>query len=409
MTLVLSAPPPFRKPDPRRQRVLLLLGSVAIHAAVLIPIALHTVVVPAFLDNNRTFEVWIDMARPEPRPQERPQPDIRPELRPVPDSRIEQVQEQPRPVDPPVIEERPQPERQQATVMQQQQLQELSAQTPQLAPQALPRPLYAESLDAPNPLSPVDALGPVPVVTIAPRPHIEAIDGPVGDSVRPLDANNAINNVQTEIARMANTEVVSAAPDVPMPRRARMTEEELAALAAAAASGALDDAWIYVPEGGAAGQAGQDGSAGGAGAGAAGGAAAAASGSGDIYFRGTPVDCTQPHMLSDIQKLSCDSAEARRIQSAIDRGVRVMGTGDAARDTRMSEDAAARARAYEARRAPARGGVGVVGVEDGPGSNFGMGAAGRHLDPSLRPDSTGPIQSRQRDGDEAARIKRTPN
>lgn len=50
---------------------------------------------------------------------------------------------------------------------------------------------------------------------------------------------------------------------------------------------------------------------------------------------------------------------------------------------------------YEARRRPLSGGIGIVGPQDGPGSNFGIGVAGVHLDPSLRPDSSTNVHTKR--------------
>ncbi|WP_284222997.1 hypothetical protein, partial [Brevundimonas denitrificans] len=64
----------------------------------------------------------------------------------------------------------------------------------------------------------------------------------------------------------------------------------------------------------------------------------------------------------------------------------------------FAAEGARRLAQYEARRRPLAGGTGNVGPQDGVGSNFGIGVAGAHLDPSFRPDSTQNIRTDRRDG-----------
>ena len=47
---------------------------------------------------------------------------------------------------------------------------------------------------------------------------------------------------------------------------------------------------------------------------------------------------------------------------------------------------------YEAQRRPLSGGVGVMPPQECPGSNFGVGCAGAHLDPSMRQGATTNVQ-----------------
>jgi|TARA_R100000149_G_scaffold66008_1_gene42749 hypothetical protein len=65
----------------------------------------------------------------------------------------------------------------------------------------------------------------------------------------------------------------------------------------------------------------------------------------------------------------------------------ISGSGNAARDARFAAEGRREMEAYEARRRPLAGGTGVTGVGDCPGSNFGMGCPGAHLDPGFRQDS----------------------
>lgn len=347
-----------------RQRSALLLASVALHAAVLIPIALNTVFIPTFDDDN-SFEVWLDMRPPEPREMPlsppRPTPVDRTEPQPQ-DTLVEPPLEQP--VEKPV--ERPVEQR--LDSLRQTPLEHADRPLPQVQQQ---RPRDIQSMDeaVPGSVSDLDTMA-LPNVT-APRitrPHIEAIDGPVTSSVSDIQNRNLPSIVagQSQAADQAGQNPAgeqsldqAGAPDAPIPRRARLDEEAEAALAAAAAGGALDDVWTYRPEGGGNPPAGGAGSPAGGSSGA-GGVAGNTATQGRIYYgRSTPLDCTQPQMLSDIQRLSCDSADARRIRESMERGRRVMGTGNAERDARNSAEGGQRLNDYERRRAPLQSGVGV--------------------------------------------------
>jgi hypothetical protein len=65
----------------------------------------------------------------------------------------------------------------------------------------------------------------------------------------------------------------------------------------------------------------------------------------------------------------------------------ISGSGNAARDARFAAEGRREMEAYEARRRPLAGGTGVTGVGDCPGSNFGIGCPGAHLDPGFRQDA----------------------
>lgn len=105
--------------------------------------------------------------------------------------------------------------------------------------------------------------------------------------------------------------------------------------------------------------------------------------------------------LTAAEQAVCDERAAARTGPAI------TGTGNPARDSRFAAEGARALARYEARRRPLSGGVGVVGPADCAGSNFGTGCAGAHLDPSLRPDATGPLRAR-RDGPRASGAPLTP-
>jgi hypothetical protein len=101
-----------------------------------------------------------------------------------------------------------------------------------------------------------------------------------------------------------------------------------------------------------------------------------------------------PGRLTPAERSACDA----RFGAAALGAAPIRGTGDPARDARFAAEGARALAAYESLRRPASGSIGVVGPTDGVGSNFGMGVAGAHMDPSLRPDSTENIRTNRRDG-----------
>ena len=108
-------------------------------------------------------------------------------------------------------------------------------------------------------------------------------------------------------------------------------------------------------------------------------------------MRGRPPGCASPELLSRAERVICDDRFGERAAAAPP----ISGSGDAARDDRFAREGRRALAEYENRRRPLAGGVGVVGPQDGPGSNFGIGVAGAHLDPALRPDSTSNIRTRR--------------
>jgi hypothetical protein len=100
--------------------------------------------------------------------------------------------------------------------------------------------------------------------------------------------------------------------------------------------------------------------------------------------------CANPLLLSPVEQAICDDRFGRRAAAA--------APIDNTAGSPFAAEGARRLAQYEARRRPLAGGSGNVGPQDGPGSNFGMGVAGAHLDPSFRPDSTQNIRTDRRDG-----------
>lgn len=100
--------------------------------------------------------------------------------------------------------------------------------------------------------------------------------------------------------------------------------------------------------------------------------------------------CAAPGLLNDAERANCDDRFGQRAAAA--------APIDDTAGSPFAAEGARRLALYEARRRPLAGGAGVVGPQDGPGSNFGIGVAGAHLDPSLQPDSTQNIRTDRRDG-----------
>lgn len=108
-------------------------------------------------------------------------------------------------------------------------------------------------------------------------------------------------------------------------------------------------------------------------------------------LRTSPVGCASPRLLSAGERAVCDDRFGARAAAAAP----IEGTGNPERDARFAREGARALAEYEARRRPLGGGTGNVGVQEGPGSNFGIGVAGAHLDPALRPDSTTNVRTRR--------------
>ena len=103
------------------------------------------------------------------------------------------------------------------------------------------------------------------------------------------------------------------------------------------------------------------------------------------------VGCASPNLLTPAERAICDDRFGARAAAAAP----IEGTGNPERDARFAREGARALAEYEARRRPLSGGTGNVGVQEGPGSNFGIGVAGAHLDPALRPDSTTNVRTRR--------------
>jgi len=108
-------------------------------------------------------------------------------------------------------------------------------------------------------------------------------------------------------------------------------------------------------------------------------------------LRTSTVGCSSPNLLTSAERAICDDRLGARAAAAAP----IEGTGNRERDARFAREGRRALAQYEARRRPLAGGTGNVGVQEGPGSNFGIGVAGAHLDPALRPDSTTNVRTRR--------------
>ncbi|MGW8704712.1 hypothetical protein ACWGLL_02715 [Brevundimonas sp. NPDC055814] len=197
----------------------------------------------------------------------------------------------------------------------------------------------------------------------------------------------------------AALEQAPVAPAVIAPIRPRKKDEEdgrdglpappaprLAAPApgapSAAASGVdgISDAWRVTPEG----QSGRNARA----------------------LRTSPAGCPADRLLRRGEEIICEERFNARAAQGAENG-RITGTGNAERDARFAREGAREMQRYEAQRRPLSGGVGVLAPQDCPGSNFGTGCAGAHLDSSMQMDSNRNVQTR-RDGAPASGRPMTP-
>lgn len=105
--------------------------------------------------------------------------------------------------------------------------------------------------------------------------------------------------------------------------------------------------------------------------------------------------CRTPDILSASERAACE----QRFGEAAAEAAPIQGTGNARRDARFAREGARVMAQYEAQRRPLGSGVGVVGPSDCPGSNFGTGCAGAHLDPALRQGATTNIRQQSNDMD----------
>jgi len=238
--------------------------------------------------------------------------------------------------------------------------------SPQPKPQVAPAPTPAPR---PLPLAPAPVAAPAPVTTPAPTPAPPAATERAAPAPAPATALRPRKKDEDE-AR-------NGLPAAPAPRIAAPAPG--APSAAASGVAGVSDAWRVAPEG----QAGRNARA----------------------LRTSPAGCPSTAILTRGEQVVCDERFNARAAEGATRPI--TGSGNAARDARFAREGAREMQRYEAQRRPLSGGVGVVGAVDCPGSNFGTGCAGAHLDSSTQMDSTRNVQTR-RDGPPASGRPATP-
>ncbi|MNL46239.1 hypothetical protein D3C87_1689340 [compost metagenome] len=134
--------------------------------------------------------------------------------------------------------------------------------------------------------------------------------------------------------------------------------------APAAGTGEITDAWRFTPEG-------QD-------------------GRNARALRVSPAGCPANRVLPQGERAICEERFNARAAEGAQRAI--TGSGNAERDARFAREGAREMQRFEAQRRPLSGGVGVMPPQECPGSNFGAGCAGAHLDPSMRQGATTNVQ-----------------
>lgn len=263
------------------------------------------------------------------------------------------------------------------------------------APTPVPTPVPAPTpMESPLPQRPSAEPSPTPAPTPAPAQAASVPRTAPQAPPLPTPASKA-----APAPPAAALEQAPVAPAVIAPIRPRKKDEEdgrdglpappaprLAAPApgapSAAASGVdgISDAWRVTPEG----QSGRNARA----------------------LRTSPAGCPADQLLRRGEEIICEERFNARAAQGAENG-RITGTGNAERDARFAREGAREMQRYEAQRRPLSGGVGVLAPQDCPGSNFGTGCAGAHLDSSMQMVSNRNVQTR-RDGAPASGRPMTP-
>ncbi|MNH49760.1 hypothetical protein D3C73_13420 [compost metagenome] len=238
----------------------------------------------------------------------------------------------------------------------------LSPPTPQPAPRPAPQPApqpapksVAVAPPAPVP-APQRAPAPVPAPLPAPPPAAAAA---AAERAAPTPAPA----LPIRARKKDEDEARDGLPAAPAPRLANPAPG--APSAAASGVDGVSDAWRVAPEG----QAGRNARA----------------------LRTSPAGCPSTRVLRPGEQAVCDDRFNARAAEGAARGP-ITGSGNAERDARFAREGTREMQRYEAQRRPLSGGVGVMPPQDCPGSNFGAGCAGAHLDPSMRQGATTNVQ-----------------
>ena len=344
---VLARGPAPRRLRPGLRRALMAGASVLLHVAVLGPMILLAA----------SEEHPLSEPPPPPIIQLEIQPRaIPPEPLPIP---------RPRTPEPTPIPVEPQPKTQPTT-----QAAPTPTPTPTIQAAPLAPPLPAPPRPAPQPqpqVAPTPALSPAPKRTPAPAPLPVPAPVPTPAPTPPAAAERATTApapvAPVRARKKDEDEARDGPPSAPAPRVAAPAPG--APTAGAAGVPGVSDAWRFTPGS----QAERNARA----------------------LRTSPAGCRSAAILTQGEQAICDERFNARATEGAARGA-ISGTGNAARDARFAREGAREMQRYEAQRRPLSGGVGVMPPQECPGSNFGVGCAGAHLDPSMRQGATTNVQ-----------------
>lgn len=363
MTVAVLNRPSARLPRPGLRRGLMVAASLVLHAAVLGPMILLAA------DDDRPpprplppiIQLEIEPPPPPPQWRLRPQPEeplqpVEPQSSPPDPVRVEAPRPEPLPAPPPTPQTTPAPARPLTTAPAV--AVPGPAPAPSMAPSPAPAPAVAPAparITAPVP-TPAPIAPPAPVVAPkpVPTPPIAMERAPSPPAPAPALPQRRLTKDKDE------EEDASGRPSPPAPRVAAPPPGG----APAAGAGEITDAWRFAPEG-------QD-------------------GRNARALRVSPAGCPSTGVLTRGERAICEERFNARAAEGAQRAI--TGSGNAARDARFAREGAREMQRYEAQRRPLAGGVGVMPPQECPGSNFGAGCAGAHLDPSMRQGATTNVQ-----------------
>lgn len=232
-----------------------------------------------------------------------------------------------------------------------------SIPAPQPVPQPAPqRPPQSQVVPTPKPMA-TPSLTPAPIPTPMPIPAPAPVPAPPAAAEQAVATPAPVTAIRPR--KKDEDEARDGPPSAPAPRIA--TPSPGAPSAAAAGVPGVSDAWRVGSEG----QAERNARA----------------------LRTSPAGCHSTAILTRGEQAICDERFNARAAEGAARGA-INGTGNAARDGRFAREGAREMQRYEAQRRPLSGGAGVMPPQECPGSNFGVGCAGAHLDPSMRQGAT---------------------
>lgn len=335
MSVAVLARAPSRRLRPGVRRGLLAGASLLMHVVVLESMVLlaasedHPAPRPDF---QPIIQVEIERPSVPPLPLPEPEPDPAPRLIAPPPIPLQEPLPVPDRATP--LPERPSP----------------TVAPPMPAPPAVAAPAPQPAPPAPPRTAPIAPPAPLPT---PPRPYVPApAPAPPAAAERAAPAPAPVTTL-----RPRKKDEDDAADGLPAPPAPRLANPAPGA-PSAAASGVpgVSDAWRVAPEG----QNGRNARA----------------------LRTSPAGCPSRAVLTPSERAICDERFNARAAEGAQRPI--TGSGNAERDARFAREGAREMQRYESQRRPLSGGTGVMPPQECPGSNFGVGCAGAHLDPSMR-------------------------